>query len=100
MPKLFGADINDKVCGFLKTSLAHYDNFHLANGWLLRFSGIKDFFENENDFSAVQNSFSEENGGMSDRTEYGDFQTNTTLSIGVTEHLKSTFIDPQVIIEP
>lgn len=101
MPKLFGADINDKVYGFLKTSLAPFDNFHIANRWLQEFSGVKDFFENGNDFSSLQSCFLDENNDTtSDRTEYGDFQTSTTLSIAVTEHLRSNLADPQVIVEP
>jgi hypothetical protein len=99
--KVFEAYISPRVIDFFRNFnpdlLIFETNIHLK-----RISGINHFFESENEFielKAVINTeyylFNEP-----DRPEYGDFQTNSELSLKITNHLALNIPPPEVIVEP
>ncbi|MEO0042269.1 MAG: hypothetical protein RL329_1717 [Bacteroidota bacterium] len=73
-----------------------------CNHELQKRTGIVDFFEHQADFDAfktiVANPF--ECVSESDRSEYGDFQTNMQLAKNICILLKAKQIEPKMIIEP
>jgi hypothetical protein len=75
---------------------------HFCNVELQKKTGIIDFFENQSELDAFK-AIAENQFGMvseSDRSEYGDFQTNMQLAKKACVLLKEKRIEPKVIIEP
>jgi hypothetical protein len=73
-----------------------------CNNELHKMTGIIDFFENQVELDAFK-SIAENKLGIvseSDRSEYGDFQTNMQLAKNICVLLKAKQIEPKVIIEP
>jgi hypothetical protein len=73
-----------------------------CNTELQKKTGIIDFFEHQSDLDAFK-IIAENKFGIvseSDRSEYGDFQTNIHLAKKVCVLLKLKQIEPKVIIEP
>lgn len=100
--KLLGANISVDVFDLLSDFIKESDSCESVNLKLLNFSGIRDFFDSENEFTLLKKaifskgSFVAEN----DRCEYGDFQTNINLCSQVTGYLSRNNIVPDIIIEP
>jgi len=84
---IFEANISPLVIDFFKTNLSKVNAFEPANELLEEISGIKLFFNNEQELIELRN-------------KYGDFQTNEDLASKVTTYLYKTGIAPSFIIEP
>ncbi len=64
--------------------------------------GIKNFFDCEDDLTSLKNIICSSDNFVkeSDRTEYGDFQTNINLAIKISDYLNQNSCNPEIIIEP
>jgi hypothetical protein len=101
MTNVFGGVIHNKVSRFLETLLKDVLDFTIANDRIFDRAGIKDFFQNQEDFLSAKNTISgDHHAEKIDRTEYGDFQTNGTLALSIAEHLRSNRANPEIVIEP
>ncbi|MES2765913.1 MAG: hypothetical protein V4642_08600 [Bacteroidota bacterium] len=99
---IFHANISDNVFDFFKKNLNWIFDFQEVNQSLLNVCGIRNFFENQEDFEALKE-FVLKNANLlkePDRTEYGDFQTNSDLAEKVAIFLKENLAKPQIIVEP
>ena len=76
--------------------------FEPANELLEEISGIKLFFNNEQELIELRNKIEEDISIVEEpnRRAYGDFQTNEDLASKVTTYLYKTGIAPSFIIEP
>ncbi|GHV11088.1 restriction endonuclease NspV [Fibrobacterales bacterium] len=76
-------------------------DFQEINKLLKAQCGIVDFFEIENDYTQLKQKIGiAQCVACEPRIEYGDFQTNRTLSLAITNYLFSKNINPQILIEP
>lgn len=102
MMKVFEASITHQVSDFLNDNLKKITSYEKANQKIYDTFGIVHFFENDEELEILNDVLSGTNNiiGEPDRTEYGDFQTNSDLANKVTLHLASKNISPEVIIEP
>jgi hypothetical protein len=100
--KVFEANITHQVSGFLNEKLKNINSFTIANRELFDFSGIRNFFDNNEDLESFKETTSEYQNLVEepDRTEYGDFQTNFALANKITLDLALRNILPEIIIEP
>ena len=64
--------------------------------------GLMHFFDNNEELEILKEVISETHNLVEerDRTEYGDFQTNSDLANKVTSHLILKNISPEIVIEP
>ena len=99
--KIFDAYISDfaveKLLSFEK------DSYLICNEKLQNLTGIVHFFEDKKeleDFTSAAISREMSKINESERTEYGDFQTNLVLTQKVCEILRGSNRQPNVIIEP
>lgn len=93
------ANIRREQIVILKNLIQNLNDFESINAFLFDMSGIESFFPNQYYLDAFKTESISELAS-DDRKEFGDFQTNLTLSIGVCELLKSKSINPEYIIEP
>ncbi|MEI6089736.1 MAG: hypothetical protein WCR42_04750 [bacterium] len=100
--KILEANITNKVHNYLKDVLMNIVSLEMANKIIFDFSGITSFFDNSNEFQNMKEIFSlEENiHEVPDRTQYGDFQTNTNLAEKIVLDLVLKNITPEILIEP
>ena len=101
--KIFEASISYQVSSFLKENLRNLTSFESANQKMFDACGIKHFFDNNDDFTALLNLIIDTNKDLveePDREEYGDFQTNADLANKVAKQLYSKGISPKLVIEP
>ncbi|HPO63993.1 MAG TPA: hypothetical protein PK762_13015, partial [Candidatus Kapabacteria bacterium] len=101
--KIFEANISFQVSSFLRNILNEISSFEVANQKLNDICGIKSFFENDNDFQILINSFSESKLKVisePDRSEYGDFQTNIEFANRIAKLILKKNINPKILIEP
>lgn len=101
--KIFGAKISYQVLTFLKDNLSPIATFENANSILFDSFKINDFFETHDDFQALKETISDISLNVvceSDRTEYGDFQTNIELATKVVNYLFKNEVSPEIVIEP
>ncbi len=101
--KIFEANISFQVSSFLRNILNEISSFEVANQKLIDICGIKSFFENDDDFQAIVNSFSESKLNVisePDRSEYGDFQTNIEFANRIAKLILNKNINPKILIEP
>ncbi|MDH6389663.1 hypothetical protein M2480_000628 [Parabacteroides sp. PFB2-12] len=99
---IFGANISYRALTYLSDRLKTMLMFENANDDIYQTFGIFDFFENQVEFSEFKEAVSASNDIVAeqDRTEYGDFQTNSNLANEVTLFLKTRGVSPEVVIEP
>jgi hypothetical protein len=103
MSQVLSANISSQVVRVLIEKLSTISRFEKANTTLFNNYGIKNFFDGQEEYINFKEaiSFVHHTVSESDRTEYGDFQTNLTLAKSVTQLLKSRKeIHPTLIIEP
>ena len=100
--KLFNADISDSVFLFFKNKITNKESIDRVNELLHDTCGIKSFFLHNTEIQKVteelKNSF--QNMVCENRAEYGDFQTNETLTLQITKKLKEQGLSPKIIVEP
>ena len=92
----------EDVSSYFLEIINPFDTFEKTNDLLLDNFGIKNFFEFEEEFQDFKEIISVSNLVLQepDRTEYGDYQTNTELSDKAVALLVSKKISPEIIIEP
>ena len=99
--RIFDAHISDfameKLLSFEK------DSYSICNEKLQDLTGIVNFFGDKTELdqftsAAISNEMS--NINESERTEYGDFQTNLLLTQKVCEILRGSHVQPKTIVEP
>lgn len=100
--KIFGVDISVEIFDLLSGFLSKSDDFETVNLKLFDYSGIKSFFCSKEDFSILKERLFLKRSFVAelDRTEYGDFQTNSSLSGKVVDFLKLKAVNPNIIVEP
>ncbi|MFN3272115.1 MAG: hypothetical protein ACK40Y_06125 [Cloacibacterium caeni] len=100
--QIFEGNITHSALDYLKSKLKEDICFKEANNLLFNSFGIVDFFETEEELKNLIIAISENQNIVSepDRTEYGDFQTNTNLANNVTLHLTTKSASPEIVIEP
>lgn len=100
--KIFEANITPQVSDYLNDKLKKVLSLEQANQEMYDAFGILHFFDNNEELETLKKVLSETYNVVeeSDRTEYGDFQTNSDLANKVTLHLASKRISPEVVIEP
>jgi type I restriction-modification system DNA methylase subunit len=98
--EIFGAFVNNITVEQIR--LCCKSDLHFCNSELQKMTGIIDFFEHQTDFESFKTVAENKLGivSESDRSEYGDFQTNRQLAKKVCVLLKARQIEPKVIIEP
>lgn len=100
--RVFEAHISDLAMHFLdKIAINAIDHVH-ANENIEKICGCKDFFPSEDRFVLLKDELKKpESFYMAeDRGEYGDFQTNMSLTTAVTKILLKKNINPEIVIEP
>jgi hypothetical protein len=102
MMKVFEANITHQVSDFLNDNLKKITSFEKANQKMYDAFGINHFFENDEELERLKEVLSITNNVVKepDRTEYGDFQTNSDLANKVTLYLATKKISPEIVIEP
>lgn len=100
--KIFESNISGGVIDFFQDNLSKFVLRNEANQILKRVSGINIFFDTDDELQELKekvlDNFS--SVGESDRTEYGDFQTNSILADKVVLRLIEKGANPEVLIEP
>lgn len=100
--KVLEANITNKVYNYLKDIFKNIVTLEMANKIIFEFSGITLFFVDLNEFQNMKDIFSQVENIQEepDRTEYGDFQTNTNLAETIIVDLVLKNIRPELLIEP
>jgi hypothetical protein len=100
--KIFEANLTHQVSDFLKDNLTKIVSFEEANQEMYDTFGIIHFFDNNLELETLKEVLTETHNIVeeSDRTEYGDFQTNSDLANKVAFHLASKGVTPETVIEP
>lgn len=100
--KIFDAHISSISQQFIHQKLTPHISLSDANKLLQSVSGIVSFFETETDLQELKEKLSSTSKILKapDRSEYGDFQTNSHLAITVSEYLSKKIDEPDVVIEP
>ncbi len=98
--KIFKANITYTVIDFFESS-KELSIEHL-NSKIKAICGINAFFELQSELDELINTISNNKNTINepDRTEYGDFQTNSNLSDKVCNLIKDQITTPEIIIEP
>lgn len=100
--EFFDIKINSAVSNYFRDILKNNISLKEANKRMYESFGIIQFFDNDSDFQTLkENLFAKEGKDLiTDRSEYGDFQTNLTLAENIVIHLNNKKISPKIIIEP
>ncbi|MBR3557361.1 MAG: SAM-dependent methyltransferase [Bacteroidales bacterium] len=100
--RLFDASISNSVFLFLKKDIKTWATVQSANAKLCQACGITNFFSNDTEIQQIANELNGINYSVvcEDRAEYGDFQTNQSLTQQIATQLKREGINPQIVIEP
>lgn len=97
----FGTNISECVLNFLKCEVIPGTPLSTANEIICKACGIIDFIKTEEELYLLSNRLaSAEVKKETDRSEYGDFQTNFELALAVASFIKNKDIVPEVIVEP
>ncbi len=96
----FAANISDSCVKFFQ-DLNDF-SLKIINNKLEIICGIKSFFNSQTELDELRNLIFEINNVVSEsnRAEFGDFQTNRTLSDSICKLIKNYNSSPEVIIEP
>lgn len=100
--RLFDIEISYSVSIFLRKEIYDWETTQNANSKLSQVCGIIDFFNDYSEINQIANELNELNYGVvsDNRAEYGDFQTNQSLTLQITNQLKREGLKPQIVIEP
>ncbi|MBX2890716.1 MAG: hypothetical protein KF734_07295 [Saprospiraceae bacterium] len=95
-------NIGFETRAFLQGLWQKGEDYIVVNQGLKSVCGISGFFENEEDYDELRRFLTEEQTSVreTDRTEYGDFQTNLNLASRIAYFLKEKGCSPQTLIEP
>lgn len=97
-------DISPVVVDYFASNRKYFSDLSSCNEELEKTCGIKTFFNNKEQLNQLVEFVAEKNNIVSEpnRREYGDFQTNPTLSIKSVDYIKkhSNFDSFEFIIEP
>lgn len=96
---IYNKNISPKSIDFLQKIIKSNSNLPEINQEIENICGIADFFKNTKDADFFKDKFLNLSD-RSEKSEYGDYQTNTNLSVQVCELLKSKKINPNIIFEP
>lgn len=96
------SSITHQVSDYLNDKLKNVVSIETANQKMYEDFGFVHFFDNVEDLQLLKETVSISQNIVSehDRTEYGDFQTNTELASKVTFQLTTENVSPEVVIEP
>ena len=99
---IYNANLAASTLLCLNDVLYNVFDFGTANKKLCDLSGIVDFFENQSEFETLLQAIKSPSNFLeaTDRTEYGDFQTNINLATSVCRYLDANHCQPEIIIEP
>ena len=94
--------IQPSTFDFLISNICKLSDYQEANNILTNLSGIVNFFRKKEDFQILLNLLKPDSKilDVSDRREYGDFQTPCTLTESVCSFLYSEGVSPDIVIEP
>ena len=100
--KIFEADITLSIADYFRNNLNKSIELETVNCNLQILCGIKSFFSNGSELNEIIYSIENQYSILSepDRTEYGDFQTNSELANEITFRLNEIKFEPEIIIEP
>lgn len=100
--KIFDSNISCEVINFLKDNLPESVLLNEANLILKEVSGIDSFFDTDDELQELKEKVLDNFNTVeeSDRTEYGDFQTNMDLANKTALHLIEKGVKPEILIEP
>ncbi|MCP9753248.1 hypothetical protein [Ferruginibacter sp. HRS2-29] len=100
--KIFEAYISPISRKFIEQKLTANLSLSDANILFHSVSGIASFFETATDLEELKEKLLSTSNILKepDRTEYGDFQTNSHLAITVAKYLSKKGNEPDVVIEP
>lgn len=98
----FEINISKKVGWFFKENNHQLSSLKSANIFLEDFCGIVDFFSSKETFFEVKAIIEVQNDEVEapNRRAYGDFQTNSILSLSVIEAIHKTDFSPEFVLEP
>lgn len=103
MSRIFEATISRSAINVLKNLLDNIVLWETANSTLFDAFGIKYFFSQQQEYTEFNTALTriEDTVTETDRSEYGDFQTNENLAQSITQYLhKQKKIHPKIILEP
>ena len=91
-----------EVIKYLSLNKDKFTSISATNSFLEEISGIKDFLNTEEELQALIIKLNNKNLLLKEdsRKEYGDFQTNRTLTENICKLLKLKNISPKLVIEP
>lgn len=100
--KGFELNIPKSTLDFFNENLDTLADFNEINIIIKEISGINNFFTSQNDSINFLNklTFGDLNPSITDRREYGDFQTNNKLAYNATKLALSKLNDVEFILEP
>ncbi len=100
--KFFGIDISLPVRSFLEDIIGNYKSLDKINEQICLSSGINNFFIHNSDIVEMSQMLDRCSMIMAsdNRLEYGDFQTNTRLTLDIVNALKDNGIQPKIVVEP
>lgn len=100
--KIFEANISYSIKDFFKNNIYKSISLIEANETLKNISGINTFIETEYELNELKEKVLDDFNLAEepDRSEYGDFQTNSGLANKVVLHLMERGIAPKILIEP
>jgi hypothetical protein len=100
--KIFDSHISPISQKFIQQKLTPHISLVAANSLFRSVSGVVSFFETEADLQELKEKLLSTSNILEepDRAEYGDFQTNSHLSVTVAKYLSNKIAEPDVVIEP
>lgn len=100
--QIFNSNISYKVIDFFKNNLSESASLPETNKALNNACGIPIFFDTENELRELKEKIYNNYSAFedADRTEYGDFQTNSGLADKVVLRLIEKGAKPEILIEP
>jgi len=98
----FETHISDLIFEFFQKNQKSLLDFTKVNSTIKQVSGIKNFFNNQEQANELLEKIKEHNSIVSepDRREYGDFQTNQFLAQKVVDYTFSKSNDFEFVLEP
>ena len=94
--------INPNVLDFIGNELSEIQHLNKINDKLQSLCGIINFFENKNEILNFKEKFlqSEDRKEIANKSEFGDYQTNSELTDNICKLLKSKKNNPNIVFEP
>ena len=98
----FETHITNSALKFFQKNTKSLLNYNEANTLIKKVSGINIFFNFQTEATELLEKIKEHSSIVSapDRREYGDFQTNESLTVQVAEYAFSKFADIEFVLEP